>query len=947
MKITFDSMTQIDKNTGRTERNTKLAENSVKAYAGNIQVAFDGKDRVGFGTEPVSKGKVRVPQETDSVEAQVQNMRNQMTVMSHTMSDEDFARMQEEGYDPSEMDPQEAVTILDKIKTELLKAGEYVQGFTDKLDRTTLIEVVGSEALAATLMEAFRKQDIPLEKQNTEQVLWALEIAKQIKAPTESTYYFMVSNGMEATLKDFYMASASGSSLSQEQGSVYFAEEVNGYITKNIQEADAESLNLEQEIVKLLERLNLSMGSEEQEAAVWLVEKGLPVDAEAIRRLKDIRAVEFPLAPEKVIETSLAAIAEGKPVGEGNLGKNANIYQKAYQLVQDCEEENQAGLVKDRRLLEELRLQMTVEANIKLLKSGFLIDTAPIEETIEALKEMERELANQYFPKAENPEEKYQLYKEANSLLKELPGLPLATVSKWSLRLETGTLAEFHTEGQQLAASYKSAGERYEALWTAPRADLGDSIKKAFANVDEILKDLNYEATEENRKAIRALGYNRMELTEENVEKVKLAQRSVEAVIRQMTPAATLKMIRDGVNPLESTLPQLQQYFEELPREFSQAAEKYSKFLYQLQSNGEITPQEREAFIGCYRLLNQLEKSDGAAVGALVNVNGEINFANLLSAVRSNKFKGMDTVVNDTLGALTESAVMKFSISEQIRQGYLKESADYTRQQYKEAAGASENVFQMLERGQLPASVQNLVAAGALEQEPAGVWESLFGKNRFKNGKTEGTKPERTLTGKLPELWQRLEGSEEFKEAYESSLEEAMEQVETGTLQEAESVVDIRSQKLLHKQLHIMQKLSPDEEYYFPMEIQGEVTGVHLQFTHSEREQGLVRLTMESSRLGRLSGHLQVTEKGIEGYFVGNEPETVMNLKGSTDIISSSIRKEWTFCELEFIYSDTSDIPMDWTRRSAGAQVSNERLYGLAKDFLQAVKAVGDGIEER
>ena len=72
-----------------------------------------------------------------------------------------------------------------------------------------------------------------------------------------------------------------------------------------------------------------------------------------------------------------------------------------------------------------------------------------------------------------------------------------------------------------------------------------------------------------------------------------------------------------------------------------------------------------------------------------------------------------------------------------------------------------------------------------------------------------------------------------------------------------------------------------------------------------------------------------------------------MNLKGSTDIINSSIRKEWTFCEIEYIFSDTNDIPMDWTRRSAGAQVSNERLYGLAKDFLQAVKAVGDGIEER
>lgn len=947
MKITFDSMTQIDKNTVKPERSTKTTEGASKAYSGNIHVAFDGKDRVGFGTEQVSKGKGKVPQEAGSAKTQVQNMRNQMTVMSHTMSDEDFARMQEEGYDPSEMDPQEAVTILDKIKAELLKAGEYVQGFTDNLDRTTLIEVVGSEALAATLMEEFDKQDIPLDRQNAEQVLWALEIAKQIKMPTESTYYYMAANGMEATLKDFYMASASGSVLSQEQSSTYFAEEVNGYITKNVNGADTENLNLDREIVKLLEKLNVPLGADEQMAATWLVEKGLPVDADSIGRLKDILSVEFPLEADKVIETSLAAIAEGKSVGEGKLTDNTNVYQKAYQLVMDLEDENLAGMVKDRRLLEELRLQMTVEANIKLLKSGFIIDTAPMEETIEALKQIERELANQYFPKAENPEEKYQLFKETDNLLKELPGLPLATVSKWSLRLESGTLAEFREEGQQLAAAYKAAGERYEALWTAPRADLGDSIKKAFANVDEILKDLNYEATEENRKAIRALGYNRMELTEENVERVKHAQRSIEQVILKMTPAATLKMIRDGVNPLESTLPQLQQYFRELPEEFSQTAEKYSKFLYQLQSNGEITPQEREAFIGCYRLLNQLEKSDGAAIGALVNIGGELNFGNLLSAIRSNRFKGMDSKVNDMMGALTESAVMKFSISEQINQGYLKENAAHTRQQYKEAAGASQEVYQMLMRGELPASAQNVVAANVLELEPVSVWEALLGKNNPKKGKAEAEKSEKNTSGKLQEIWQRLENKGQFAEDYEGTTEEVLERVEADTLQEADSVMDIRSQKLLHKQLHIMKSLSENEEYYFPMEIGGKVTGIHLQFTHNEREQGLIRLTLQSSLLGRISGHLQVTEEGIQGYFVGNQPETVMNLKGSTDIINSSIRKEWTFCEIEYIFSDTNDIPMDWTRRSAGAQVSNERLYGLAKDFLQAVKAVGDGIEER
>ena len=126
------------------------------------------------------------------------------------------------------------------------------------------------------------------------------------------------------------------------------------------------------------------------------------------------------------------------------------------------------------------------------------------------------------------------------------------------------------------------------------------------------------------------------------------------------------------------------------------------------------------------------------------------------------------------------------------------------------------------------------------------------------------------------------------------------------------------------------------------MEIGGKVTGVHLQFTHSENHQGRIQMTLESVEWGRISGQLQVTDKGVEGYFVGNQKETVMKLRGSSDIINSSIRKEWSFCEVDFIYSETNDIPMDWTRRSGRVQVSNERLYSLSKDFLQAVKAVGE-----
>ena len=171
MKITFDQMSQIDKNTTAGRQGTEIRR-VAQASSYPVNVAFDGKERVGFGTQPGGKKKGNIPEMVDSAEIQVQNMRNQMTVLSHTMSDEDFAKMSREGFDPSEMDPEEAVTILDKIKAELLKAGEHIAGFTDNMDMTTLAAAVGSTSLAADLAESFSAQDIPLDKQNVEQVLW-------------------------------------------------------------------------------------------------------------------------------------------------------------------------------------------------------------------------------------------------------------------------------------------------------------------------------------------------------------------------------------------------------------------------------------------------------------------------------------------------------------------------------------------------------------------------------------------------------------------------------------------------------------------------------------------------------------------------------------------------------------------------------------------------------
>ncbi len=936
MKITFDHISPKNQNIEMTGRNVPMTQ---KTKGSSYQVAFDGKERVGFGTNEPNKGKNILPQPSEGVEAQVQNMRDQLTVLSHTMSDEDFAKMQEQGYDPAEMEPEEAVTILDKIKAELLKSGEHIVGYTDDINMTTLTEAVGSTALAEALVSEFAQKDIPLERQNIEQVVWALDIAGQLESPTQNTYYYMAANEMPATLKNFYLAQGSGSRLELEQSSQYFGEAVKGYVTKNVSENKTDtcqvSLDMPQELDRLMERLGMENATQEEvTAASWLVERGLPVDVAAIERTRDMLSVSFPLEPEHVVKVVAAAIAEKIPAGDKNLTEDTTYIEKAVAVYEYYQGDGALERVQNRAKLEEVRLFMTIEANLKLLKSGFSIDTSPIEETIEALKEMEKKLAEQYFPQDDKAQVKYEQYRETSKLLKDLPILPLVTVGKLAGQIQTVTLTEFHAEGTQLARAYKEAGERYETVWTAPRADMGDSIRKAFANVDAILKDLQYEATEENRKAIRTLAYNQMELREENIELVKVAQSKVDSVIQKMTPAATLRMIRDGLNPLEATLTQLEQYFDELPEEYTQSAEKYSKFLYQLEQTGEISKQERESFIGCYRLLHQIEKSDGAVIGALVNVGGEVNFKNLLMAARTGKMAAMDVRVNDALGALSEEAVDGYinSISEQIRTAYTKEQADAYRQQSKEAAKAPKEAFEMLERGDLDASTRNILAAKVLEQESNGVL------NRY---------PERTKKQERSELYKKLAKKEIFTREYSDDLTEALESVEEATIQESNGMVDVREMQLLHKQLTILNSLSANEEYYIPMEIDGELTSVHLQFEHNEALQGMVRIALKGSRLGDLCGTLQVTQDTVDGFFIGNNRETVMKLKESSDIINTSLGEEWKSCRVEFVYSEAEQIPMDWTRRSVAAQVSTDSLYRLSGSFLEALKTVGDATEKR
>ena len=98
-------------------------------------------------------------------------------VLAHTLSPEDYKKAKEDGYDPSEIETGETVTMVDHIKASLLQSGVEIAGVTDDLDAETLQAITGSEAYARSLLDAFKENDLPITKDNLDAVRASVEKA--------------------------------------------------------------------------------------------------------------------------------------------------------------------------------------------------------------------------------------------------------------------------------------------------------------------------------------------------------------------------------------------------------------------------------------------------------------------------------------------------------------------------------------------------------------------------------------------------------------------------------------------------------------------------------------------------------------------------------------------------------------------------------------------------
>lgn len=1029
---------KIDTNNYHHERNVDMEKisysNSYQKGSARIAGEMGGYtlDISGTVTDNAAYGMGELKSAEDVMQDAGQKdialQRNYMAVMSNSMSAEDYKKMQEEGISAVDTDIETHVSSLDKLKAKLAQSGTIIAGYNDDLTNDQITAIAGGDIAAEQLREVFNENDLPVNEDNVRGVADAASKAAKINTLSDDVRKYLVINSLEPTIANLYKAEHSAGVSNGRQAKGYFQDNTDGYYAKKADVIDMEQIR--GQVEGIITRAGLEVSDETMAEAEWIIKNGLPITEKTIGALDRLNNLSLPLSENDIVNISAIAISDGKLPVNGAVdkaepdhvtalrlqeqlnsitdeavdkvaasGKEINIknlYEASENLKAGTgfpEAEAASSVITARRQLEEARLMMSTEANLKLLKQGISIDTEPISKLVEELKEAERS----YFePLLLNREERsdaasaqvldgrISLYKQTFDVFEQLRSVPAEVLGRVNVRSQVFTAGNLTQQGNELKAVYARAGQSYETLMTAPRADMGDSIKKAFRNVDDILKDNGFELNEINRKAVRILGYSGTEINPDTISSVREADRAVERVMELMTPAKTLEIIRNGGNPIDENIYELQKKLEEAP--LSDKTERYSRFLRKLEEKNEISDREKTAFIGVYRLFRQIEKSDGRLIGNVLSSGEEPTLRNLLSASRSNRAQGMDVSVDDDFGGLSGLNRRGTSISEQIDGGFTgRNGADsgylnslaaeafekltpdgmvragfnsdtsfenfanslidgYDREEAlnerfgedMEALGrareADDKVIEMLRDFDRPVTVNNILAANGLMMSRGAAFKELAKAD----GRTGDGNDER-LKKAADKLIENFVSRETADEAYGELADKASKIIEEAA-DEAVRELDVGGLKLLHKQISIAGDLARQQNYEVPVNIDGEWTSINVRFVSGSDEEGSVIATTETERYGKVAAKFLMNGKDLTGYITSDRQDSVDELNRRSDELKDMISADGrNVKELSFVRSDRLDLNAFAREEGEAKEVSSSDLYEAAKAFIKYI----------
>ncbi|MCR5216826.1 MAG: DUF6240 domain-containing protein [Lachnospiraceae bacterium] len=643
------------------------------------------------------------------------------------------------------------------------------------------------------------------------------------------------------------------------------------------------------------------------------------------------------------------------------------------------------------RVLCEARILMTASATVNLVRGGVDVIHEDLSHMVSLLHEEEVKMieaslragtdAADSFASGKGRTSAVELSAEATAhtiqdvvdLMHELSYGPSAVLGELVGETDESayTLPVLRDHSRVLQNKLVAAGVAYETMSTTIRSDLGDSVKAALKeSSDTILSDLSLATTEENRRAVRILVNNSLEVTKDRVEEVRELDSVMNSLIDQMTPEVVMDLIHERINPMTTDIRTLNQYFNQR-YDGHMEGEKYSEFLYHLDRTQGISESEREEYIGIYRMLHTLQKNDGNALGLALeqSVDQSLTLEDLMSAYQSTKAAGVDVKVDPSMGLSEVSGNVLYyenlfgKMTGDLAPEYLDKVL--AREDAKEMT-VEEIAMALSDASTDPATHQEHMATEALYQEELlgnlrracdteeyvirtlsdrGLTVTANGVNHTKALLTEQSffqDLQEFVSEENPKLQELIEhlpetfGTKEEAAVYEeleTSMEELFQEKALGGRGSIDDYLALHQMRDLVERTGIIRDLASGGQYILPYDTGHGLGTMNLQIVSRGKNEGALEMHFESGALGEVAARFQVSQTKLSGYLTlhgeGKETEVLSEKLATLSEKLQELGVETT----DIRYSVSADLP--YTNLVGEEETPSSFIYQVAKIILQ------------
>lgn len=491
--------------------------------------------------------------------------------------------------------------------------------------------------------------------------------------------------------------------------------------------------------------------------------------------------------------------------------------------------ENNEGniqIITARKVVVEATLIMTVPALMRVKQLGININVTELTTLLDKINEMENKEAEKYLESvdAKVTQTNISSFIATNKAMLTIKQTDISFVARVQ-----------KTDSLENVA--KIAISSYEEGATRVRKDLGDSYEKAFSNIDDILDNLDMEPNEENKRAVKILGYNAMSITKASVENVKEMAEQIDNLVENLNPKAAAYLIANDINPMKKNILELNSELENINEDIGTTEENYAQFLWNLEKSNSISKEDRQKYISLFRNIKSITKKDIQALGAVINSNMDFTMDSLLMAVKSRKITG---------------EIYKWGDNGETYE-------EYKLNMQKEGVVTDEQVNQLISN-HIVVTPRNIKNTDKLQNE-----KDVF--DTFYNSSSEEVK---AIVDNILDA----DDPEELNQAFENIYMEAKKTVKNQIHKELPLYSDIETALENSGLARIVNEYAKNDTYYIPVKTGENITNIHLTLKSGE-EESKAFVDIKESWAGELHFEFYENDNTLKGMLVYENKSSV------------------------------------------------------------------------